>query len=841
MDTPQDTQDTQDTQDSPAVPAATQRPLRHGRGPLLREDPDSDDDDDDRSDAGEHDRLLPRDPEAAHDYDQDGVPVKRSHHRRRRACATACCYLFGIAFLLVLLAAALLHLWVGHLLHEEAVRHANATPEDLARQGLHFHGPSSVRLVPATAPQDNTQDSLDDTPEVVVEVTAVVGFDVRKALDWDHKDLPKASWRHRAESRLLRWAVGRADSVDVSLRGFELFSLPADAPNTSVTAHAHAHSHSGSEPPLVTLADPLNFAVPLSYPSLRHPLPHLETLTWHLPLAIPSPRDLVAFGRDVYAQEHYRVEARIAQVEGHLRGAPGKEHGGKGLGRRIERWIMRKVTAVRAGQEHIVQVLEGPLPDLPTPPQDPASMVDLVSLSVFESPAPRIEDPSAETETETETESKKEKDTVVAFALSALLKNPLLDAIQHGKVPPVAWSMPFRLPIEIALPLPLAPTSAGADSSSEEEPGQIALARVSCAPFGFSEMDHEAEVLVTGYVVPAGNLTPSLPPSPPTRDPSQGPAHIAAMAEEQQAQAPLARALSRFVARYLSGRPNDVYLRYDTSGSGSKHHPFSAPPTIPSDPARDAALPPRFVADLVREQVFKVSVPGTNETPELFRDLRMEDMKVRLGGRGGGNDDGGGDDADLLASGRVVGEVVLPEMAAALAEGIDAKWIWPDVLVYDGDLPRGSADSTPEADADIRSSDQVVLAGGSDPDAVQYPPSPVPETAFARMRPSSFMRAETLHIPGNATHAARTFVSAQFVDAPLYLLPERGSVLRRFVGKIIFGGKAKASMKGLTSVRIALAGFGEVELVEIPIEASFMVGRGGVQNPPALAELVGLA
>lgn len=535
------------------------------------------------------------------------------------------------------------------------------------------------------------------------------------------------------------------------------------------------------------------------------------------------------------------------------------------------------------------------------PPQDPSKMVDLVSLSVFESPSPLSSSvpvpPTTQQrsdsyrrypdEVDLATQKKKKKkepnpspepkpeETVIAFAVSALLKNPLREAIKSGRIPPVAWSMPFRLPIEISLPLPPAPVVnprqtavKGGGGGGGGEP-EIALARVSLAPFGFGELDRQAELSLTGYVVPAGNLTPSNPPSPPTRDPSKL-EHSMAMAP----QAPLSRALSRFVARYLSGRSNDVFIRYDSSGEDS-----SPPPTIPSDPARDAPLPPRFVADLVRDQVLKVSVPGTNETPELFKDLRMEDMKVKLGGRGGGD----GDDADLLASGRVVGEVVLPEMAQGLAEGIDAKWIWPDVLVYEGDLLRsivaaaGSAAASSEAGAmspptmEEISSSQVILGSGLDMTATndddlvtQYPPSPIPATAFARMRPSSSMTAETIHLPANGTHAARTLVSAQFVDAPLYLLPGRGDVLRRFVGKIIFGGKATASMKGLTSVRIGLSGFGEVELVEIPIEASFrecpvcplrmyfaapiadppafaVVGRGGVQNPPSLAELVGLA
>lgn len=448
-------------------------------------------------------------------------------------------------------------------------------------------------------------------------------------------------------------------------------------------------------------------------------------------------------------------------------------------------------------------------------PDDPEKLANVTSIDVFETSSPSHPNTS-----------------VIAFAASALVANPLLPAIEEGRIPAIAFGMPFRVPVSIHLPLPPLPQG----QRTPHDPHEIALAKVATAPFSFPLGSTSAQLDVSGHLVPAGNLTPSSPTPPPSLT-SSGPN----AAHKAEPQPPLSRALSRFVARYLSGRDNDVFIRYDA-------HPEPPLADEPGTTPPDAPFPPPFVADLVRGKELHVRVPGTNETPELFRDLRMEDMRIKLGG--GGKDS----DADLLASGKVVGEVVMPDMASKLAEGLDAQSIWPDVLVYDGDLPRralakrsllgGGARGAQIAFVDS-AAHSVSLSSATlgdapldafDSDTADYPPSPVPANAFARMRPSSAMAAQTIHTAANATHNATTFVVATFVDAPLYLLPGRGDVLRRFVAKIIFGGsgnKVKASMAGITSVRIALSGFGEVELEQIPIEASFSASRG-----PSLAPVL---
>ncbi|GAA5891767.1 hypothetical protein JCM8208_002878 [Rhodotorula glutinis] len=771
---------TPDSSSSSTKPAqAKQGRLRHGRGPLVQDDSD---------DEGDHAAANG----TANDLgdDDDGmrlVSVRRpssSSHSRGWTVGSVLCLLSGILFVTLLVVLAVLHLWVGRLLSEQT-RHGD--PQEMAERGLLWAGPSAVRV------RANEVGS-----GMLVELDGVAGIDVRRALDWERKD--DGGWLRRAEGRMARWGVRKARSVSI---------------NVGEVAIYDARDGFDGEEPLIVVPSLETLTLPLSYPTKANPVPDMHPFTLHVPLDVPAPADLARFGQAVWDAKTYAVRAEIREVVAQV-GAPHT--------RGVAGWFLRRMKATRV--TGLARIVDGELPDMPIP-DDPEKLANVTSISVFETAAPSH--PNT---------------TVIAFAASALVANPLLDAIHDGRLPAIAFGMPFRVPVSIHLPLPPLPQG----ERSPHDPHEIALAKVAMAPFSFPLGSESAQLDVSGHLVPAGNLTPSAPTPPPPTSLDLSPLRTSRKAEPQP---PLSRALSRFVARYLAGRDNDVFVRYDA-------HPE---PPLSDDPSPDAPFPPSFVADLVRGKELHVRVPGTNETPELFRDLRMEDMRIKLGG--------GDTDADLLASGKVVGEVVMPDIAAKLAAGLDAQWIWPDVLVYDGDLPRraqaaaavdqpsswlakraqlafvdssasssafGVSQSGDDADDDLRA------LGGSD--STDYPPSPVPANAFARMRPSSAMAAETIHTPANATHNATTFVVATFVDAPLYLLPGRSDVLRRFVAKIIFGGsgnKVKASMAGITSVRIALSGFGEVELEEIPIEASFMVGRGGIENPPAMvARFLGL-
>ncbi|GAA6058783.1 hypothetical protein JCM10212_001899 [Sporobolomyces blumeae] len=721
--------DSTTTAPSPAPTRRTKNHFRNGRRDLDAQDDDDEDDDD---------TLIPNGGSSEDDRDREAGLVRvvsaPPPRRTRLSCTSIVCLFFAFLFVLSLVVAAALHLWLGHLLSEQA---KHGTPEDMAQRGLLLVGPSSVKVNPVEG---------GDEARIVVEVEGMAGIDCRKALGWEAKEDGK--WLRRIENRLARWAVRKAHSVHVEVGQVDLYD------------GAGSFGESEGRRPLIVVEgmDPLE--LPLSYPTKAEPILKMQPFTLQIPVSFPSPKDLVEYGQAAWRSREYDIEAVVASVQ-------------------VK--IDRGRAAGRIGMDGIKKRILGQIPDLP-PPSDPMSLVDLVSYAAFEAPSPRHPN-----------------ETVVAMDVRAVMKDPLHDAVKEGRIPAVAWGMPFRLPVSIHLPLP--PDESLALSRPDEPAAtDVTLARISTAPFSFPLHAKTAEIAVTGRVVPAGNL-------------------IAAPSEDQP---PLSRALSRFVARYLSGRPNDVIIRYDSNPD----------PPLESDPAPTAPFPPKFVSDLARDYSFVFKLPGTNEVPDVFHNLRMEDMKIKLGGGGGE-----GEEADLLASGKVVGEVVLPEAAKGLEEAINTKRIWPDVLVYDGDLPRSSFDLRDEDLASyLTATDQLWLStssssgtrrGGVDEQA-DYPPNPLPENAFARMRPLASMPATTIHYPANATHNATTIVSATFVDAPLFLLPGRAGVLRKFISKVVFSGKTKASMKGISGVELALGGFGEIGLQDIPIEASFMVGRNGV-------------
>ncbi|GAA6016438.1 hypothetical protein JCM11491_002412 [Sporobolomyces phaffii] len=691
-----------DLEASPSPAAVRKSRFRNDRRDL-----DADDDDDPHGVLGaEEDDGLIR-----------VVPAPPPRHRL--GCASICCLFFAFLFVLSLVLAAALHLWVGHLISEQA---KHGTPDEMAERGLLFVGPSSVKLSPV--------EQGDDDLRVIVEVEGMAGIDARKALGWEKKEDGK--WLRRIENKVARWAVRKAQGVNVNVGRVEVYP---------------GVDRLESSNPLVVVEGVDSLHLPLSYPTKADPIPAMQAFSLRIPVAFPSPRDLLEFGQGVWESKEYSIDAVIPQLSVSL----------------DQRNFVGHITL-----GDIQKRLVGIVPKLPAPPKDPMELVDLVSYSAFESPSPTHPN-----------------QTVIAMDIRGLMKDPLADAVKHGQIPAVSWGMPFRLPVSISIPLP--PVENGL---SRDEPTEVTLARISTAPFSFPLHAKSAPVAVSGRVVPAGNLLKGPPGSKP----------------------PLSRALSRFVARYLSGKPNDVLIRYDTSPE----------PPLPSDPSPDAPFPPSFVSDLASNYTFVFKLPGTNEVPDVFHNLRMEDMKIKLGGGGEGPE------GDLLASGRVVGEVVLPEAAKALEEAINARRIQPDVLVYDGDLPRSTSEHSFESGTEQLSFGGRHGPAGEVDEQADYPPNPFPANAFARMKMVESMPAETIHIPANSTHNATTIVSATFVDAPLFLLPGRGDVLRRFVGKIVFSGKAKASMKGISAVELALGGFGEIGLEDIPIEASFMVGRSGV-------------
>lgn len=123
--------------------------------------------------------------------------------------------------------------------------------------------------------------------------------------------------------------------------------------------------------------------------------------------------------------------------------------------------------------------------------------------------------------------------------------------------------------------------------------------------------------------------------------------------------------------------------------------------------------------------------PGPDPKPQILRDVHIKDMRISLKGE------------NVLASGIVYAHIVLP---AGIEVGLDARDIWPDVLIYDGEVP--------DDDDDIGFPPDTTTSPSTldkDKDHASIPkeplPSPLPSRAFARIRPDDWLPAQSARIP----------------------------------------------------------------------------------------------
>lgn len=233
--------------------------------------------------------------------------------------------------------------------------------------------------------------------------------------------------------------------------------------------------------------------------------------------------------------------------------------------------------------------------------------------------------------------------------------------------------------------------------------------------------------------------------------------------------------------------------------------------------------------------------PAPHPKPQILRDVHIRDMRITLRGE------------SVLASGTIFAHVVLP---SGIFVEVDAQKIWPDVLVFDGEVPSDDEDEDEGGDG-LRS----LYHGSGHYESGHFPisflshkhkkedkgratipkeplPTPLPPRAFARIRPEDWLPAHS--VPLSGTGAAYE-VTAQVVDVPLEVLPGRDRLLRSFVSKVLFGGRAGAlaGVKGTAAVAVAVDGLpvrdddedrgGHVmELTGLPFSGSVRIGRKGL-------------
>lgn len=159
--------------------------------------------------------------------------------------------------------------------------------------------------------------------------------------------------------------------------------------------------------------------------------------------------------------------------------------------------------------------------------------------------------------------------------------------------------------------------------------------------------------------------------------------------------------------------------------------------------------------------------PAPHPAPQILRDVKIKDMKVKPVGQG------------MVASGTVLARVVLPP---GIEVGIDVVRVFPDVLVYDGDVPENNA--TPAQAPKFKVLNFPVDDGDRDVPPQPPLPDPLPERAFAHIRPEDWLPA--LSEPGESGPGEGTVVnvSASIVDVPLEVLPGREREFSNFVSKV---------------------------------------------------------
>ncbi|SCV73724.1 BQ2448_6154 [Microbotryum intermedium] len=671
-----------------------------------------------------------------------------------------------VCYLLGILAFTfLLTLAIAHLWigHLVSEQSKKGDLQQMVQRGLIVRGPAAVRFTDG--------DSLNGSA-FVLELDLFAGVDVREMIGWDDKEHAN-NWFRRSEDRMASWVTRRLDTVTVDV-GRIAIREPY-----KIELYRGDDVRTSNDSALVVLDRLSTLLIPLTYTrdsSRRGEEPRLGSVALELPVVLPNPDDLKVAAHKIWAHRKYDFEVQFDDVSvdfggSHVSGLFGA--------------IMRRISG-RLNIPTVSHQLAGNVPSIPIA-SDPTSFIEVVSYDFAEQPG---SDPNT---------------TVMGLIARARLTNPLSNATEQGLIPAFEWGMPFRLPLDVLLPTPPAtvPPLAPVAQYTDRDEG-ILLAKVEVAPFHFAVGQETSEVFLSGHLIRADS-------------------HNNRSDQHKE----LSRALSRFLARYLDGKKNQVLIGYDTKANKRS-----------SGDDKLAPYPPSAFAGLVEDMTVPLTVSGSQGKMQLFKNLKIEDMKIKLSGMYRqlahaasiwGSGAGDEQEGDLLCSGRVIGEIDLPPQFKKVERTLDVSGIWPDVYIYDGDLPQASR---------LRRRDQVIFGANDlvgqeiEVKASRYPPTPTPANAFARLHPSSLIVASTIRVPANRTHNATTLISATFTDAPLFVLAGRGDVFRRFVGKIIFGGpgaKAKAGVRGISSATLGLGGWGWIAVEGLPVEGEFWVGSGGAE------------
>ncbi|TFY59234.1 hypothetical protein EVJ58_g5905 [Rhodofomes roseus] len=208
--------------------------------------------------------------------------------------------------------------------------------------------------------------------------------------------------------------------------------------------------------------------------------------------------------------------------------------------------------------------------------------------------------------------------------------------------------------------------------------------------------------------------------------------------------------------------------------------------------------------------------PAPHPPPQILRDVKIKDMKVKPVGQG------------MVASGIVHARVVLPP---GIEVGVDVVRVFPDLLVYDGEVPESTAHERLEPEFKVFN----FPLDDSDRDVPPQPPlpDPLPERAFAHIRPDDWLPALSVQGEQGPGEGTVVNVTASIVEVPLEVLPGREREFSNFVSKVVFGTQgALAGLQGEAAVAVHVDGLpfengrdGEMQLTGLPFKGNVRIGK----------------
>ena len=200
--------------------------------------------------------------------------------------------------------------------------------------------------------------------------------------------------------------------------------------------------------------------------------------------------------------------------------------------------------------------------------------------------------------------------------------------------------------------------------------------------------------------------------------------------------------LSQFLSNYLSGKSSPILV--------SSEAPFKAS--------------------------LRTVFPGPVPKPQVIKHVTIRNMKIYPDGNG----------TALLTSGIIIVDIALPDALKNINVNVES--LLPDVLVFDG-APSNLSEAA-DIEATIHDSHHHLWPHPRLPSLTKpaFPapplPSPLPDGAFARIRPTSWLNATSVPAPIGSPAGVTTIVTAILSDVPLQILSGRDKVFSAFVSKV---------------------------------------------------------